>query len=337
MKKFIFLGIIFIFGQTLMAQTNCTGNLVFTEKKCVGDEISPQEKELFKIINDYRAANNLPPITLSESLSFVANRHLLDLNNNVKTFTHGWSNCPYDIKNEKTWDCVFGAPQRLNSNYPGNGYENLYRNLGGNATPALALEAWKKSPPHNGLILNLDVWKDTKFDAFGVAISGNYASIWFGSEGGKDIVAKQTKGLGVSFEKAVQGLTSVLSIVKESSLIDSDKWVGKSADKSVTLEIFGKQEDISETTMAFSVRLEKNFQLSAKNKAVLSTFLMNLTGKWAERETWIDATVNYLSKNRKAVKTVNVQNKTIEVKINAQNNLTVLVKPFEKPKAQEFK
>ncbi len=336
MKIILLFFIPVIFVQSIFAQTNCSGNLVFTEKKCVGDEVSQQEKELFKIINDYRAANNLPPIALSEPLSFVANRHLLDLINNVKTFTHGWSNCPYDIKNDKTWDCVFAAPQRLNSNYSGNGYENLYRNLGGNATPSLALEAWKKSPLHNGLILNLDIWKATKFDAFGIAISGNYASMWFGSEGGKDIVGRQKKGLGVSFDKAVEGLTSVLSIVKESSSIDSDKWIGKSADNSVTLEIFGRPEDISETTMAFSVKLDRNFQLGAKNKAVLSTFLMNLTGSWAERENWIDAALNYLGKNRKAVKTLTVQNKMIEFKINAQNNLTVLVKPFEKPKAQEF-
>jgi hypothetical protein len=336
MKRFLLLGIILFFVQTFYPQSNCAGNLVFTEKKCAGDEVSQQEKELFKIINDYRKANNLPPIELSESLSFVANRHLLDLNNNVKSFTHGWSNCPYDIKNDKTWNCVFEAPQRLKSSYVGNGYENLYRNLNGSATPELALEAWKKSPMHNNLILNLDVWKTTKFNAFGIAISGNYASMWFGSGEGKDIVAKQTKGLGVSFEKAVQGLTSVLSIAKESSLIDSDKWVGKSPDKSVTLEIFGRQEDISETTMAFSVKLEKNLQLSSKNKVILSTFLANLTGNWPERDSWIDATILYLSKNRKAVKTVTVQNKTIEVKINAQNNLTVLVTPFDKPKAREF-
>ncbi|MEP6903848.1 MAG: hypothetical protein ABJA66_19150, partial [Actinomycetota bacterium] len=51
--------------------------MVFSEKKCVGDEVSQQEKELFKIVNDYRNANNLPPIALSESLSLVANRVIL--------------------------------------------------------------------------------------------------------------------------------------------------------------------------------------------------------------------------------------------------------------------
>lgn len=336
MKTFLFFGILIIFVNSIFAQVDCTSNSVFTEKKCVGDEISPAEKELIRIINDYRAANKLPMVSISESLSFVANRHLLDLINNVKTFTHGWSNCPFDIKNDKTWDCVFEAPNRLNSNYTGTGYENLYRNLTGNATAGLALDAWKKSPPHNGLILNLDVWKNKKFDAFGVAISGNYACMWFGVIGGGQINSKPTKGLGVSFDKAVQGLTSILSIKKESSLIDSEIWVGKSPDKSITLEIYGKQEDISETTMAFSIKLEKNLRLSEKNRAVLSTFLQNLTTNWVEREKWIDATMAVLSKNRQAVRTVNVQNKTIEVKINAASSLTLIVKPFEKPKAKEL-
>ncbi len=336
MKKFLCFGLFLIFAQALFAQTNCPGTLALTEKKCAGDEISPPEKELYKIINDYRAANNQPPIPLSESLSLVANRHLLDLINNVKTFTHGWSNCPYEIANEKTWNCVFEAPQRLKTNFQGNGYENLYRNLNGNATPTLALDAWKKSVMHNNLILNLDVWKDTTFDGFGIAIDGNYAAIWFGSEDGMEIVAKQTTGLGVSFEKAVKGLTGVLSINQESSLIDSQKWVGKSTDRSVTLEIYGKQTDISETTMALSVKLEKNLLLSAKNKSILTVFLKNMTGQWAEREKWIETTILYLSKNRKATKTIKVDNKTIEVKINEQDSLSVLVKPFEKLKAREF-
>ncbi|MBS1793993.1 MAG: CAP domain-containing protein [Acidobacteria bacterium] len=318
------------------AQANCGGNAALTEKKCPGDELTATEKELFKMINDYRAANNLPPVALSESLSLVANRHLLDLANNVRTFTHGWSNCPYDLKDEKTWGCVFDAPKRLKAGYDGNGYENLYRNLNGAATPALALDAWKKSQFHNNLILNLDVWKDTKFDAFGLAISGNYAAMWFGSDGGADRVGKQTKGLGVSFDKAVEGLTSVLRIKKDSALIESDRWVGRSVDKSVALEIIGRQDDIDQTTMAFSVRLEKNFQLNAQNRAVLSTFLANLTDGWNDREKWLDAALEFISKNPKGFRTLNIQNKTIEMRIGAQNKLTVLVKPTEKPRAKEI-
>src|SRR6185369_6468608 len=98
MKIFLLFGIILMSVQCFSAQVNCSGSTLFTEQKCVGDEISPAEKELFRIINEYRAQNNLPPVALSESLSFVANRHILDLTLNIKYLTHGWSNCPYDLK-----------------------------------------------------------------------------------------------------------------------------------------------------------------------------------------------------------------------------------------------
>jgi hypothetical protein len=337
MRIFLLLLSSIIITQNFYSQTNCIGRMIFTEKKCVGDEISSQEKELYKIINDYRVANKLPPVAILEALSLVANRHLLDLTNNVKFFTHGWSDCPYDIKNEKTWNCVTEAPQRLKTNYQGQGYENLYRNLGGNATPQLALDAWKKSPLHNNLILNLDVWKDTSFDAFGLAISGNYAAIWFGTQSDKEIdIDRDSKGLGVTFNKLVSGLTNILSIQQESSVSESEKWIGKSADKSIVLEVYGQEKDIAETSMSLSVKLDKNSKLSPQSRAALSQFLKNLAEKWTDRETWTDATLLKFGESPNLIQTVNVSNKTIEVKINAGNYLNFLVRPRQTPKAKEL-
>jgi uncharacterized protein YkwD len=178
LSAFVLLG---ISQQSNYSQANCSGEKIFSEKRCAGDEISTHENDLYRIVNDYRAQNNLPPIPISESLSMVANRHLLDLIINVKSFTHGWSNCAYEVSNQKTWDCVFESPKRLNSGYSGRGYENLYRTKSGSANAVLALESWKKSDLHNSLILNLKTFKDIKFDAFGVAINGQYAALWFGS------------------------------------------------------------------------------------------------------------------------------------------------------------
>src|SRR5689334_11630372 len=113
MKLFLSLCLFLIGFQCIFAQSNCSGTALFTEQKCPGDEISATERELFRIINDYRAQNKLPPVTLSEPLSLVANRHIIDLTVNVKYLTHGWSNCPYDLKKEDTWGCLFESPQRL--------------------------------------------------------------------------------------------------------------------------------------------------------------------------------------------------------------------------------
>lgn len=337
MKKILFFCLVFACAPNLFAAVNCNGTMLFTEKICAGDEINAAERELHRIINEYRAQNKLAAVALSEPLSNVANRHILDLTLNVKYLTHGWSNCPYDIKRAETWNCLFESPQRLKSAYTGQGFENLYRNLNGAATPALALEAWKKSQMHNNLILNLDVWKDTRYDAFGVAIEGNYAAIWFGSKGDQQInFGKEIKGLGVSFEKLVDGLTSVISIEKESSLAGSEKWVGKSADNSIKMEIYGRESDIAETSMAFSVRLDKKFQLTPPGRSALMQFLKNLSPDWALREKWTDAALQKIGKAPKSVQTTNVKNKTIEMKINSENYLTVLVKPNLKPQAVEF-
>ena len=337
MKTILLFCLTIVCIQSLFAQPDCSGARLFTEKKCAGDEISPPEKELFRIINEYRAQNKLSPVAISEPLSFVANRHLLDLTLNVKFLTHGWSNCVYDLKKEETWNCLFDSPQRLNTDYNGQGFENLYRNLNGSATPVQALEAWKKSPLHNNLILNLDIWKNTKYDAFGVAVSGNYAAIWFGSKGAADIeLDQEVKGLGISFDQLVDGLTTILSIEKTESLGESGKWVGKSADNSIRLEIYGSEKDVAETTLALSVKLGRAAQISPQSRSALMQFLINIEDDWKDREKWLEAALVKLSKNPKQPQTVNIGKKTFEFSITASNYLTVLVKPNKKPLPREL-
>lgn len=334
------LGFLFlpVFCGVSFAQASCDGAKIFGAKSCAGDDVNAQEKELYKIVNDYRAKNNLPPVALSNSLSVVANRHLLDLINNIKSLSHGWSNCPYDVKNQSTWNCLFESPKRLNVGYSGNGYENLYRNLNGAATPALALEAWKKSEMHNSLILNLNAWKDTKFDAFGIAISGNYAALWFGSSGEFQREAnKKSAGLGITFDKAVAGLTNSISIKKASSNLENEEWSGTSSDKSVFLSVVGLKEDISQADISIKIKIEKDSQISKKNQNILKTFLNNLAPEWKERNAWVEAAMKKLQQNPKQAQTINQGNKTVIVSIDRENYISILVKPFRKPVAREIK
>lgn len=326
-------------SPAVYSQQNCDGEKIFSEKKCAGDEISQQERELFQIINEYRAKNNLPKIPISDSLSIVANRHLLDLIRNIKSLTHGWSNCPYDIKNKSTWICVFESPKRLNVDYSGNGYENLYRNLDGKATPALALEAWKKSEMHNSLLLNLNFWKNTQFDAFGMAVSGEYIALWFGSQAlnSNNLSKSKNQGLGVTFEKAVSGLSSLVSIKKTSSISEKDEWNGLSPDKSVMLSVSGTKENVSEATISIKIKLEKNSQLNSKNKAILMTFLNNLAPEWKEKESWIDSSLKKLALNDNSAQSVNHQNKTILMNTGIDKYLSITIKPLRKIEALELK
>lgn len=333
--------LLLLFNGVLFSQVNCTGAKIFSEKSCAGDDLTAQEKELYKIVNEYRAKNNLQPIALSNPLSVVANRHLLDLINNIKSLSHGWSNCPYDIKNQSTWNCLFQSPKRLNVGYSGSGYENLYRNLNGVATPVLALGAWKKSEMHNSLILNSNLWKDTKFDAFGIAISGSYAALWFGSTAGISNEAKSQKpsGLGVSFEKAVSGLSSSITIKKASSNLENEEWSGTSPDKSVILSLVGVKEDISQADISIKIKIEKDSQISQKNRDILRTFLRNLAPEWKERDAWVDSAITKLRQNPKEPQTATQGNRvlTISHTIDRSNYVSITVKSYRKATAIQIK
>jgi hypothetical protein len=42
------------------------------------------------------------------------------------------------------------------------------------------LTAWKASPSHNSVIINVEMWKNSDWKAVGLATEGNYAEVWFG-------------------------------------------------------------------------------------------------------------------------------------------------------------
>jgi Ca2+-binding RTX toxin-like protein len=148
------------------------------------DGLEPEEVKLFNLINEYRSQNGLPALRLSKALTTVANRHTIDLAENVKTLTHSWSDATYDASNPSTYSTMWQAPQRLNTNYPGNGYENAFgtSDNGYLATAEEALNSWKNSPVHNQVILNQNIWTNKTWNALGVGIYKGYASLWFGEE-----------------------------------------------------------------------------------------------------------------------------------------------------------
>lgn len=147
------------------------------------DGLSPEEQKLYNLVNEYRAENGLAPIPASKALTTVANRHVLDLEENIDRVTHAWSDAVYDSNNPDTFSSMWNAPQRFNTGYPGNGYENAHGGSGGYiATAESALNSWKNSPLHNDVILNQGTWTDNSWNALGVGIYGGYAVLWFGEE-----------------------------------------------------------------------------------------------------------------------------------------------------------
>ena len=309
------------------AQTQCTGKDALTAKVCAGDANSPDEQALYDLVNKYRAANGLPAIRLSPSLSMVGNRHIIDLVQNVRSFTHGWSNCPYDINIEATWPCVSDSPKRLNSGYSGQAFETLYRTAGGKATPTQALEAWKKSKLHNSIILNLDGFRDMPWDEVGVAMDSGYAMLWFGSPGRKNGLPAnpaQGSGLGVPYDQAIADLGKSLSI-QQTSVGGNKRWTGLSLDKKVKVELEGSTGAVSQIAILF--KAGSGNKLSAENQKIIVTILGNLFPEWPSIDTWLSSSITAISDDSSMWRTRTVRGIKVDLRSDGADSLRLLVKP----------
>ena len=332
-RSFIFCIAMFAwFAGPAHAQENCAGGQIFTAAACAGDGNSADEKALLELVNKYRAANGRAALPLSASLSKLGNRRMLDLRHNVKRLSHSWSNCPYNMADEKTWPCVIDAPKRLNSGYSGQGYETLYYTSTGTVSPGTALDAWKKSSLHNSIILNQDVFKNMVWDEIGIAIDGQFAALWFGYPGSDLKVAKDNViGIGVSYDQAVAGLSKLLSIEQASTTVNTAIWEGFSSDKKIKLEISGTRKDISEANVAITVRLDPTGKLDPEKKLVLAKLLKNCFPEWPDIETWIDTSINMIAQNPTAWRTKVVRKIAIDMKADGGNSLKISIKPQSKP------
>ncbi|MCF8366201.1 MAG: SPOR domain-containing protein [Bacteroidales bacterium] len=151
--------------------------------------ISSDELKLYNLINNYRKANQLPEIPLSENLCYVAKLHVSDLNYNQpdtgQCNLHSWSDqghwveCCYG-RDKFNNTCMTSKPKELTA-YQGKGYEIAFWESV-NAIPEIVLDLWKSSSASNDLILNRDIWQDKSWNAFGVGILKGYAVVWFGVE-----------------------------------------------------------------------------------------------------------------------------------------------------------
>lgn len=178
MKSFAYLIPIFLFSFTSVRPVD-------GEPVC----LSKEEQKLYDLIMEYRRQNNLPPISLSPKLSLVAKAHARDLNDNYdfdpngKCNPHSWSKkgkwtpCCY-TSDHKQAECMWNKPKEI-ADYPSEGFEIAYfHSAEANAERSLA--GWKKSPAHNPLLINSEIWEQVQWNAIGVALVGNYGLVWFG-------------------------------------------------------------------------------------------------------------------------------------------------------------
>ena len=154
----------------------------------MAQNLTPEEQELYLLIDQYRKEKGLPSIPLSVSLTHVAQLHVKDLNENYissnKCNAHSWSSkgnwtsCCYTSDHAQA-KCMWKKPSEL-TKYKGYGYEIAYWNSN-KARPFESLEGWKNSPGHNEVIINQGPW-ESEWNAIGIGLSGNYSVVWFGME-----------------------------------------------------------------------------------------------------------------------------------------------------------
>jgi len=151
--------------------------------------LSEEEAKLYEIINEYRKEKKLEPISYSAKLSKVAQEHAMDLANNYdfdpdnKCNPHSWSkkgnwtSCCY-TNDHKQAQCMWDKPKEI-AGYNSPGYEIAYYSSAG-ANAEEGLSGWKKSPAHNPLLINSNMWKKVTWGGIGVGIFKEYAVVWFG-------------------------------------------------------------------------------------------------------------------------------------------------------------
>lgn len=180
--------------------------------------ISAEEHKLYLLINDYRKAMNLPEISLSKSLSFVAKTHAKDLaTNKPDTNTcnfHSWSDkgnwtaCCFE-KEIKDKSCMESKPGEL-TNYPGHAHEIVYwENKEANAERAF--DQWRETSAARSLITNFKEWEDHEWRAVGLGIYKGFAIAWFGEDTDPEIetiVCGSNKVIKASTEDKTQSQVS---------------------------------------------------------------------------------------------------------------------------------
>ena len=176
---FLFIGLLLANFETVTASNKIPKNFC----------ISKSELKLYNLINKYRKEHNLNEIPLSKSLCYVSKMHVNDLQSNFvfsdNCNMHSWSDsdkwtpCCYtnDMKSQL---CMMNKPAEL-TNYDGFGFEITFYSSAEFQYKDV-FNTWISTQASNSVIINSGKWVDKDWKAVGVAISQNYAVVWFGEE-----------------------------------------------------------------------------------------------------------------------------------------------------------
>ena len=166
--------------------------------------ISKSEYRLFELVNQHRLENDMPGLTLSVSLSFVATTHVADLVNNhpdtsicnLNSWSDrgDWTACCHNEYVPKS-ECILGKPREL-TNYRGDGHELAYWEPA-LVNPDSLVAFWASINETNDFLLNKNKWSKYKWRSMGVGMLEGYAVIWVGElsdrEGAPGVCKKEAQ------------------------------------------------------------------------------------------------------------------------------------------------
>lgn len=184
-RKEVGIVLLFLFFQVsfLSAQSSGKQEKDIPQSFCV----SESEWKLYRMINEYRRQYDLPAVSLSKSLSYVATTHVKDLYFNhpdeEPCNAHSWSDKGYwksfcYPKDEDKMNSVWDKPKEI-SNYPGKGYEIVYWENNPVIIDSVFM-FWKSFDYFNSFLTNSGRWEGKSWNAIGIGIVENYAVAWFG-------------------------------------------------------------------------------------------------------------------------------------------------------------
>ena len=149
--------------------------------------IKNNEIELYNLINKLRVDYGKTKLQLSASLSYVAELHINDLQNNhpdtsicnLSSWSDkgDWTPCCYTKYLHKP-DCMWDKPKELTP-YPYRGYE-LVLYIEDDFNTDTIINLWADSKEVLDMILTRGNYENKKWICSGVAIGKNYVSLWFG-------------------------------------------------------------------------------------------------------------------------------------------------------------
>ena len=161
-----------------------------------GSCLTAEEIRLASLVNQCRRALGLPDITVSRSLTMVAQSHVRDLHWNspdsgtdhrgLNCNLHSWSN-----RGEWTPACytsdhlyrnrMWFKPEEITQGaYTDYGFEIAFGAKMFTATAENALQGWMNNQLHNNVIVEQGPWQGYRWPAMGIGIYQGYAAIWFG-------------------------------------------------------------------------------------------------------------------------------------------------------------